>query len=370
MEHDKIKELLEAFSIDALDPEERQQVQDHLDSGCDECHSIIQENREIMSRIAFLTPSTAPPPQLLESIMDEVQKEGIETPSPPSPSETMIPRWLSLGIAAILILSLGLFSLHLKRKNSKAARLVAELTTEKQTLQDELALIRREIAESLSAQAKLASNNLELNDELKTAINNNRRIKDESESLKVTLERLEKRFQQKQRESKELQTKLDKQLTLIATLKSDFKRLDLERSTLLTNLTGIQDEIRNLRGEVEQARFVNNLIGSRCTRYMNLTGVEPNPQAYGTVMIDPGNAIAIVYVYKLPRTPPSMKYKLWARRTNATTNAGEFEVSDDGSTVLRLDNVENPEEISSFMITAEPEDNVASPTGLLYMTSQ
>ena len=70
MNHDEIEELLGAYALDAVDPEEARAVEDHL-PGCPRCSSEVAAHREAA---AFLAHAGAPAPEgLWQRISDTLE---------------------------------------------------------------------------------------------------------------------------------------------------------------------------------------------------------------------------------------------------------------------------------------------------------
>ena len=78
------EELLEAFALDALDLEEEEQVQDHLD-GCFQCSEVVERHRETAASLAGGVHPQEPPPSLRGRLMQAVSREEPETLPPPEP---------------------------------------------------------------------------------------------------------------------------------------------------------------------------------------------------------------------------------------------------------------------------------------------
>lgn len=117
-EHDDIAELLGAYALDAVDPDEAALVEDHL-RGCPRCAAEVAEHREVA---AMLAHSGAPAP---EGIWERIV-EGLEEPAPEltfpvggrggagvvdlgtARRERVTPRWVSAAAAAIVLVVVGL----------------------------------------------------------------------------------------------------------------------------------------------------------------------------------------------------------------------------------------------------------------------
>ena len=125
---------------------------------------------------------------------------------------------------------------------------------------------------------------------------------------------------------------------------------------------------RGLKKQLNDAQDVTNLLGSPGMQFVDLEGVDPNPQAFGKVVIDPDKGAAVVYMYALPQTPEGMEYQLWVMREGKPTSAGLFTVSNDGSAMLALEDLSDPNAINEFLVTIEPIGGEISPTGMMYLT--
>lgn len=125
---------------------------------------------------------------------------------------------------------------------------------------------------------------------------------------------------------------------------------------------------RDLRYKLQDTQDVTALLNSPGMQFVDLQGVDPNPQAFGKVVMDPDKGAAVVYMYRLPQTPEGMEYQLWVMREGKPTSAGVFTVNEDGSAMLALDDLSDPSGIASFLVTIEPKGGQPAPTGMMYLT--
>jgi anti-sigma-K factor RskA len=226
MSYDKAYELLEDYILGHLETSDAEMVEAHIDSGCPECLSRLQEMSEISVKLASDMPQFEPSKQVKIKLLNRIKQSGHK-------KSTAIfnifqnYRWVSTA-AVILIIALSSLSLSLLKINSD----------------------------------------------------------------------------------------LKRQLT------------DTQDITALLNSPGMQ--------------------------FVDLEGVDPNPQAFGKVVVDPEHGAAVVYMYALPQTPEGMEYQLWVMREGKPTSAGLFTVAEDGSAMLALEELSNPRDIASFLVTIEP----------------
>ena len=84
-------DMLEAFALDALDLEEEESIQDHLD-GCDQCSDAVDLFQAATAELAGSVNLVEPPAGLRARVMQAISRE--EPPAPPAPEPQLVP---SLG---------------------------------------------------------------------------------------------------------------------------------------------------------------------------------------------------------------------------------------------------------------------------------
>lgn len=92
-----ITDLIPAFALGSLDPEEAVQVADHLQI-CDVCREELTAYQAVTDVLSLAVPDAAPPPHLKSQLMAQVASAA--APSAPSPSLSQPAPWqprLSLG---------------------------------------------------------------------------------------------------------------------------------------------------------------------------------------------------------------------------------------------------------------------------------
>ncbi len=71
--HDTIEELLGVYALDAVDPNERRLIEDHL-SRCSFCRNEVEEHREVAALLAGEV--VEPPPQVWDGIISMINATG------------------------------------------------------------------------------------------------------------------------------------------------------------------------------------------------------------------------------------------------------------------------------------------------------
>jgi anti-sigma-K factor RskA len=124
MDHDGIQELTAAYALDALDPADEREFEEHL-ARCASCRAEVASFREATTALAYNVDTPAPRPALRARILDRVRAEQ------PGAVEPRRRRWslpLATGFAAAAAcaaLGLGLWAASLQGKLSDRAETVA-----------------------------------------------------------------------------------------------------------------------------------------------------------------------------------------------------------------------------------------------------
>ena len=152
-EHGQFRELIEAYALGALDPNERAALEAHLASGCPECAQALEEARLLVTQLAYLAPPAEPSDMLRARVLRSVRADaaasgggGGSLPMQAGPQRTSVPMWLWAGVAALL-----LFSLYSSWEARKMQRDVAEMNQraaaelkERKQLEEELTVAKHE----------------------------------------------------------------------------------------------------------------------------------------------------------------------------------------------------------------------------------
>lgn len=136
MNHGQIQELLGAYALDAVEPDEAAVVEAHLET-CPPCREEVGAHREVAALIG--SQGAEAPPELWERILAAIG-ESEEEPAPllpfiqrpPAPSGATPPRWRSpLAVAAVVAMLIGIGSLLtiVARQQHQIGQLQAEKAT-------------------------------------------------------------------------------------------------------------------------------------------------------------------------------------------------------------------------------------------------
>lgn len=120
--HDELRELVAAYSLDALDSAETAEVAEHL-AGCAECRAELRDYLTIAGQLG--TTGTAPP----AGLWDRISEELVDSPPAPITSAASVRprRWVTLAVAAaiLVIVGLGVLVINQQRRLDDAHREIA-----------------------------------------------------------------------------------------------------------------------------------------------------------------------------------------------------------------------------------------------------
>lgn len=74
MEHEEFKELIDAYAIGALEPEEARLLEEHL-AQCDECPRELEDAREAAALLVLAAPQSLPSARLRARVLEQARRE-------------------------------------------------------------------------------------------------------------------------------------------------------------------------------------------------------------------------------------------------------------------------------------------------------
>ncbi len=127
--------------------------------------------------------------------------------------------------------------------------------------------------------------------------------------------------------------------------------------------------IKDLRAELVKKEQILRVIQTPRVRMVQLKGQPPAQSASGTVLWDPAQRKAVIYVANLPQLPSDRDYQLWMLRGDQPIDAGIFQVDSQGaSQAISIDTIADTANLSAFAVSLEPKGGVPQqPTGALYL---
>jgi len=143
---DPFLDLIEAYALGSLDPEERSNLEAHLAAGCMDCAKALGEARWLVSQLAYLAPEAQPSDMLRGRLLKTVRAEAKTSGARARASAKTIPLWMWAGVAAVVLFAL--YNFREAQSTRKAIRQTQAALDEQVELQKksakELAMARRE----------------------------------------------------------------------------------------------------------------------------------------------------------------------------------------------------------------------------------
>jgi anti-sigma factor RsiW len=126
MGHEQLHELSAAYALDALDPADREDFEQHL-AGCDACRAQVAALTETAAALALAAGPAEPPARLRGQLLQRVRDEGgVVVPLRRRGVERGLAAGLAIAAAAAVILGIWAGSLHGRLGDERAARLSAQ----------------------------------------------------------------------------------------------------------------------------------------------------------------------------------------------------------------------------------------------------
>jgi anti-sigma-K factor RskA len=147
---DQFRDLIEAYALGALDPEERAALEAHLATGCADCTKAVEEARWLVSQLAYAAPEAAPSDmlkgRLMQTVRGEAQTHDAQAKPHVMPAKSAIPFWLWAAVATLLIFSVysAWNNRRLENEIREANARAEGLRIERQKADEQLALAKRE----------------------------------------------------------------------------------------------------------------------------------------------------------------------------------------------------------------------------------
>jgi len=165
---DPFRELIEAYALGSLDPEERAAVAAHLAAGCADCTKALGETRVLVSHLAYLAPEVAPSDMLRGRLLQIVRAEApTSTAKAKAVSKSPVPFWMWGAVAAALLFAL--YNAYEAHSLQMTIHKTQESLTAQMELQQEsarqLAMARREaviLTDPRSVKIEMSAGNKDL----------------------------------------------------------------------------------------------------------------------------------------------------------------------------------------------------------------
>ena len=132
MSHDEIVELLGAYALDAVDPDEAAIIESHL-SGCPRCRDEVAHHREVAAALAF-AGATAPEglwQRIASSLEAESPPGGLGRLYPFRPTRRHWPTRMAGALGAAAAVAILVLGLQVHSENQRLNQVISALPNER-----------------------------------------------------------------------------------------------------------------------------------------------------------------------------------------------------------------------------------------------
>jgi anti-sigma-K factor RskA len=148
MSHTDYQDLLTAYALDAIDPDDGQALAEHLGT-CSECRDEVIALREAGSLLAHASPAAAPGDHVRAQILNKVRAEAVpsqpaQVVQMPQRSKPLWPNLLRMAAAIALLASVGLFWYRDLRLQVEIRQLSRQVETQQNEIQRNRDLMARQ----------------------------------------------------------------------------------------------------------------------------------------------------------------------------------------------------------------------------------
>lgn len=144
MHTEHIEDLAEGYALDALEPGERDRVEEHI-AICSPCKQHMQGVHDTAHLLAFAVAPVAPPNRCKLRLMEKVAREQfLTTPTRRPRGGRMLTAWAT--VATVALIMMGTWSLSMRRE-------VAAMRDEQVRAEGERATLQAQIAHFASTEA-------------------------------------------------------------------------------------------------------------------------------------------------------------------------------------------------------------------------
>ena len=326
MECKEVEDLFESYVLGALESDERAAMEAHFDK-CADCLARLQEEGEIVTRLAEAAPRLEVPPRVKEALFSRIAAESGPEPEPGrrlsiSQLSSAIGGFLmarpapafAILVVAVLIVGGVWFNSRIDDIASDTGDLddrVAEVADESKALADRLATVSEKSNEAESG------------------------FGDMLEAQSETLARLDTQTQEMAEDSGIIANQLD---------------------ILLASQTHTYDMLRD-------QGYLTYVMSSPGTAVNLLSATEPTARARGMIAVSDTGQAAVLLTLDLPPLPPDKVYQVWLIKGGRGFDSGVFTVDSNGygQTIIQL--FAPLGWFDAIGITIEPSGGSPGPTG-------
>lgn len=150
-------------------------------------------------------------------------------------------------------------------------------------------------------------------------------------------------------------------------LREELTRQSSARAAATERLERVERDLDQAQAMLTRLAKAGRIVAAPGSRNVVLAGLDLTPTAQGQTFVDPVARSAVFYASGLPSLSREETYQLWFIADGVPVSAGTFEVEEDGTAMLLVDNTAAIDEIQLWAVTIEPAGGVPQPTGAMVL---
>lgn len=151
-----IDDLVEGYALNALEPAERAQVEQHV-AVCPPCERMLRAIENTAHMLGFVARPVAPPQHCKRQLLEKIERERfLATPTRPARGLGAPTVWAAVAAVALVMLS-GAWSMRLQQQLARTRDELIQARNERSTAQTEVAQMHSQMASVQNASATMQS---------------------------------------------------------------------------------------------------------------------------------------------------------------------------------------------------------------------
>jgi len=332
MDHKHFEEMVALYAVGALEPLERQELENHLYAGCVVCPNLLKDYQETVSLLPHGLTTIEAPPHLKSQIMEKISKTVPQA----------VPEMANEKRSGLIGNTLRNFATPLFRP---AFTLL--------------------IVFILAGTGFYA---LSLRSQLEGTIEQRQEMAEVLDETSAHVGVLRQKLAEQERVVSDLRDKQNRELAAVLALNEELKDQKAELEQLQTQLGEREEESAFLRRVLAQKDDVVRLLLSPDVVVVSLKGLEQSPGS-AFLLFDAERKSGLFYSFGLPSLPRGKVYQLWAI-VDKPVSVGTFGLDAGRKGRILIKNLTNFSRISKFAVSLEPEGGRPQPTGTIHLMGE
>lgn len=382
------------YVLGALEVTERQEIQSHVDLGCETCQAALKANLEMWSAysVVFAPSDVVPPATLRQRILKAIAGSNIYTMRP----RNAVPIWRQ-PIAAALLLAAGgglgwLGHLYLKAPvpvvrqtpapGGVSSDEVARLQARVDALQRDLTAASARVAEAQRSAADttrasdsqkqvLASAQTQLDQTRALFADASRKLTQAETDLRQNQVLLASAQRAREDAEQRLRGAVDDRARAVAErdqLAQRERTLLAQNQELQKQIVSYQQVVERQSGQVAPLLRLAGMLNTPSLRFIRLRGTGGHGGITGSAFLSDSSGV-LVYAMGLPPLPQGKTYQLWLmrRQSPGIVSGGIFKPDSNGRAFVEVDPSQFTRSVTTLAVTDEPDGGSPGPTGTKFL---